>query len=294
MPGSDGYFDLSQKIHVFSDRTPMEFVHRRNYESSTNYRLHLNNYIEVYVYISGEADYIVADEYYHLRQGDIVVINPHDVHAVVLKEPCDYERFYILIPVDTFSGYTYNPLAKILNRPADASAVISLDAEKWQSAKQMLYEASRLCAAVTDSRAQMQIYALLMQFMCLVDSQALERKADHAEINPDALPQKVKDILEYIHEDLPTITSVNMIADRFGITVPYLSALFKKHIGVPLNMYLRLTRIGLAKRLLEEGASVTYACYESGFSDCSYFIKCFRQCEHITPYQYRNKLLGKN
>jgi AraC-like DNA-binding protein len=69
-----------------------------------------------------------------------------------------------------------------------------------------------------------------------------------------------------------------------------LSAVFRKHIGVPLVSYLQARKIALAKQLLEEGRSVTYACYESGFSDCSYFIMRFHKKFGMTPYKYQRSL----
>jgi methylphosphotriester-DNA--protein-cysteine methyltransferase len=66
-----------------------------------------------------------------------------------------------------------------------------------------------------------------------------------------------------------------------------MSALFSKHIGVTVREYLRIRKVGLAKQLLDGGASVTFACYESGFGDCSYFIKCFKQYTGLTPLQYK-------
>ena len=62
-------------------------------------------------------------------------------------------------------------------------------------------------------------------------------------------------------------------------------------MGVPLVTYLQTRKIVLAKQMLEEGRSVTYACYESGFSDCSYFIMRFRKKFDITP-ERRRELMG--
>ena len=57
-----------------------------------------------------------------------------------------------------------------------------------------------------------------------------------------------------------------------------------------LTLLYQISSLCLAKRILEQGASVTEACYESGFNDCSYFIKCFRKSVGFTPYQYRKQV----
>ncbi|MCC8102873.1 MAG: helix-turn-helix transcriptional regulator, partial [Clostridiales bacterium] len=39
---------------------------------------------------------------------------------------------------------------------------------------------------------------------------------------------------------------------------------------------------------------VTDICYQSGFSNVSYFIKCFRKTFGVTPKQYRTQQLANN
>ena len=50
--------------------------------------------------------------------------------------------------------------------------------------------------------------------------------------------------------------------------------------------YLIRLRITRAKRLLEDGRSVSDAAQESGFSDIYYFSNVFKKCEGQSPRQY--------
>ena len=79
---------------------------------------------------------------------------------------------------------------------------------------------------------------------------------------------------------------------RFGISEPYASRLFKKHIGKGLKRYMIVRKIGHAKKLLDGGSTVTETCFACGFNDCSYFIKVFKSYTGVTPYKYQ--LLSKN
>ena len=45
--------------------------------------LHLNNHLELYVYVSGKHQYIVDNRLYDLRRGDIVIIGPRQVHKAL-------------------------------------------------------------------------------------------------------------------------------------------------------------------------------------------------------------------
>ena len=99
----------------------------------------------------------------------------------------------------------------------------------------------------------------------------------------------IKNILTYISTSAPDITGAADIAEKFHISAPYLSAVFKQYVGVTVNSYLRAKKIAVAKELLRDGQSVSYACYASGFSDSSYFIKVFKACTGVTPKKYRDE-----
>jgi AraC family transcriptional regulator len=58
---------------------------------------------------------------------------------------------------------------------------------------------------------------------------------------------------------------------------PFLFArLFRELHGVPPHKYLVRVRLAYARKLLEDGLSVTATCYASGFNNLSHFIRTFR------------------
>ena len=272
------------RLKLSKTQEPLTFVYKKSCESPDSHALHINNYVEVFIYISGDVDYIVGESYYTLKQGDIILINPHEVHKAVVKSTAVYERFYILIPVDAFLGLTFDPLQKILNRPENASAVVSLSASEWSIIKPLLYSIDRLVTNGGDSES-LAACSKIIELMCTVDACGQTAKNEQTR-NVGQLPLLIKDALGYIDRNLTEIPSVADIADRLHVTLPYLSSMFKAHIGVNINSYIRIRRVAFAKRLLDDGATVTEACFDSGFSDCSYFIKCFRQHIGTTPLKY--------
>ncbi len=77
-------------------------------------------------------------------------------------------------------------------------------------------------------------------------------------------------------------------ASAVGISVPYLSTMFKLETGVSFKEYLTGLRIEDAKRLLihtsDSLGSISFAC---GFEDQSYFTKVFRKSVGINPSRFR-------
>lgn len=56
-----------------------------------------------------------------------------------------------------------------------------------------------------------------------------------------------------------------------------------------IYQYIVNIRINNAKIMLENGETVTNACYFSGFEDCSNFISTFKKIVGITPFKYKNQ-----
>jgi AraC-like DNA-binding protein len=95
--------------------------------------------------------------------------------------------------------------------------------------------------------------------------------------------------LAFVAANTATIQTTAQIAAELGLTPQYLSAYFSQHIGTPLKIYVQAKKIALAKDLLDRGADVTGACFDSGFNDCSYFIRVFKKYVGMTPLRYRQR-----
>lgn len=281
------YFEKHLKIDLLEGAEPIRFVHKRSFDRPDSFQLHLNNYLELYVFSEGEVNYTVGNDCFHLSRGDVLAISPHEVHVPVLCRPCEYERFYLLIPLNSFKNYRMDPLSPLLTRKR---ALLSLDTKKRSRVLGVLCEISALCDESATDLTRLTALGLLHQLLAML---ADEDDNDNATfVPPSGIPELVRHILQYIVCFPREIVSVADIAEHFHISAPYLSALFKKHVGVTVSSYLRIQRIALAKRLLEQGHSVSFVCFECGFSDSSHFIKHFKEFVGVTPHVYKMQKQG--
>lgn len=92
--------------------------------------------------------------------------------------------------------------------------------------------------------------------------------------------------LEYVNTHMTEDISVQDIANALNISRSYLSHEFKKNTGYGLWNYVITKRLVYAQKLIFCGASVTEACYESGFHDYAHFIKSFTKTFGSSPKQY--------
>jgi len=106
----------------------------------------------------------------------------------------------------------------------------------------------------------------------------------------DALPLRlVRKLDAYIAENRDADIPNTELAAVFGYHPFYLSQLMKSKTGLTLRQYVAAYRFRLAKTLLENtDASVSDIAMQLGFSDASYFTKCFKKEVGLTPKEYRN------
>jgi two-component system response regulator YesN len=82
--------------------------------------------------------------------------------------------------------------------------------------------------------------------------------------------------------------SLNIIANKIGLTPAYVSKLFKQELGISYIDYITDLRINRAKELLE---SHNYKIYEIsemiGYNNTNYFIYLFKKHVGISPAEYR-------
>ncbi|MBB6481454.1 response regulator transcription factor [Spirochaeta isovalerica] len=104
--------------------------------------------------------------------------------------------------------------------------------------------------------------------------------------------QKLLDkAVQFIHGnyDDPKI-SMETVCDELGISISYMSLLFKKHKETTFVKYLTGVRIDRAKELLKlTGDRIVEIASKCGFSDVYYFSHCFKKYMGVSPKKYREE-----
>ena len=270
------------KIPVIQEGVPVRFVYHRNTDKPENHTLHINNYLELYVFVRGNHQYIVENRLYELKRGDMILIHPRQVHKALPLQTCEYERFYLLLDADVFSGLAVDPLKPILSAISHKGNLISPDPQTREEVLRLLY-------GIRDSveRQDGQLWALGAVLALLDICSHQLRLVQPGPETISSVPELLKKILDYVTRNAPSIQSVAQIAHDLGMTPQYLSTYFSRQIGTPLKIYVQAKKIALAKDLLDQGADVTTACFDCGFNDCSYFIRVFKKYIGVTPLRYR-------
>ena len=119
--------------------------------------------------------------------------------------------------------------------------------------------------------------------LCFTENESLK-------LGEYTIPDKLKQIHEYIRENYFRKISLEDLADRFFISKFHLSREYKKIYGITLGNALTNLRLSHAKSMLRfSDDSVDTIALSCGFQDTGYFIKVFKKAENMTPLQYRKK-----
>jgi AraC family transcriptional regulator len=80
--------------------------------------------------------------------------------------------------------------------------------------------------------------------------------------------------------------SLISLARFVGMSPFHFARVFRELAGVPPHRYLLQVRLKTAASQLRQGASVTDACFNTGFSNLSHFIRLFRRTYGVSPRRY--------
>lgn len=98
----------------------------------------------------------------------------------------------------------------------------------------------------------------------------------------------VNEIVDYIEEHYDDWQlSGKMFADKYQVSVSYLSQIFKREKGIGLLDYVNQVRYKKAKILLNKGMSVQEIAQRVGFATTQPLRRVFLQFEGVTPSQSR-------
>ena len=95
-------------------------------------------------------------------------------------------------------------------------------------------------------------------------------------------------IAEYIDKHYFEELTVEKLASMCGMSHSTFSLHFRRRYGMTCREYINATRISVAENmLLFSDHDVAFIAQEVGYSDCSYFIRCYKKLKGITPKQAR-------
>ena len=267
-------------------RDSFEVFHYREPRPNT-VEVHHHDFYEVYYLLSGEVEYWVEGRIIRMQPGDLLLINPLELHRPILGEDkAVYERIVLWIDREYLENLfadrmqlsrcfdTTQPAHTHLIRPA-VSERSALTARLGELVREFY---SR------EYGSELSAYGLFLQFMV-----QLNRMASHTEKKQEETQQLsdlVQKTLAYIGENLHETITLEDLASQFYVSKYYLSHAFTREVGVSVYRYIMMRRLLMARQLLSSGESAGQVCRSCGFSDYASFYRAFKSEYGISPRQF--------
>ena len=245
---------------------------------------HCHSDFEILYFTNGIAEYVINNNTYSISAGDMLLINPYDVHYGTT--PADQKNFsyycidfdinlisdelFNIFPPDKFRFKNYISAQECIN--------VLPYFENIHHAYTNTYDGWKLNVKGN---------------LCLLFSLLFQNKDYYAE-NADN-NNFTKTVFEYIEENYAKPIGTKDIAKHLSYNPSYFCRCFKQNFSCTFSEFLNIFRIKQAVSLIENGyTKVSELTTMVGFNNFSYFANTFKKHIGILPSEYIKKLKKQN
>ncbi|NOI79479.1 AraC family transcriptional regulator [Vibrio tubiashii] len=262
----------------FKQSTALPWIEMRIASQSTAcYAAHSHDEFSFGIIQQGKADYRNHNSTHHIGRGDIVTINPADVHS------CNPEAgtwSYSMLFVDTKQMGAIQ--REILGQfQAGYSADYTPFRHAFERSEPIKNHYLALFNDLQSEASQLQVQTRLYDFIEAVHAQS------SMEVKPSP-SSSLKRVQEKLLDDVSQIHQLDHLAQEAQMSRYQLLRAFKHYYGLPPHAYLMDEKIKRAKVMLKSGQEIAEVAQELGFSDQAHFQRQFKKKIAVTPKFYQS------
>lgn len=244
---------------------------------------HYHDFYKVLIFLNGNVSYSIEGKYFDLQPEDVVLVSAGEIHRPVIHSNAPYERIIVYLSRDFFENYRGDDfdLFHCFQEAASAgSNLIRIEETARPYFTALNKELAKSCqghefAGYLYQKVKFVEYLILLNRSLLSHNTSCVLASDYN--------QTVLNIMNYINEHITEDLDIDFIAEHFYLTRFYIMHLFKSETGITIGKYITEKRLFMARKLIQNGTSVTDACYQSGFRNYSAFYRAFKNKYHYSP-----------
>ena len=250
---------------------------------------HWHPEIELTLIMSGEIEYHVNENTYHLKQGDILFGNSSTLHAGYRKgnQTCTY--LSITFHPRFLYGYENSILQMkyidfITSNSMWGSLLLNSETPFYSEvlfAMQKIHEMSQ--STPLDYELQTQILLLRIWQKLYQHFSSLPQKEESSA----SYLERLRTIISYIEKNYNQEITLEDISSNVNICKSECCRFFKKHMSMTIFDYILLYRIQKSLPLLRDGENITKVAGMVGFASPSYYSSIFKKYMKCTPREYK-------
>lgn len=280
MPISAQRFDSRQSMK----NKRFEVFHYRD-KKMDNVGIHHHDFFEVYFFLSGRVSFKVEGRSYHLEPGDLLLINPQELHQPDIGTDAVYERIVLWIDrtyLASLCAAADTDLTACFDNELPGHTNLLRPGKLRRAALGQLLD--RLAQEYYSEGLGSFAYAqgLLIQFM--VELNRLAQSAGHTEKQEE--PDLISRVLAYIGNHYQESITLESLAAHFFVSKYHLSHEFSHRVGTSIYRYVIFRRLLQARELMIAGQTPGEVYQNCGFGDYANFYRAFKGEYGISPREF--------
>lgn len=243
----------------------------------------------IMIVLNGNIDLSFRKKVHHLKQNDIIIVNPCETHAAFSTDP-DAVLFCLSFARQAFREVLPQGMKCHFKYISDEASGNDSACRQLRFLCALMADAAAFPSRVSEMTAR-GAFNLLRALLLSEFSPDISQRRTSANIDTTTQKKIINELSRRYSEKI----TLEEVALKYGYNRTYLSGAFKKVIGVNLYEYLTMIRFRQAVReLTETEKTLTNIAYDCGFPEPKTFNRIFRENFGILPAEYKNILKQNN
>ncbi|MCU0535849.1 MAG: AraC family transcriptional regulator [Hydrococcus sp. Prado102] len=228
-----------------------------------------------------QGEYNYRGAWHQIPKGSLSIIHPGEVHAPSEKTYVPAPANYLMMSASSeiIQAVALELAEKPIEIPFFAEPFL-LDTEIAQAYSHLHFLAEQ---SATELEQDSALLFLLTQLMT-------RHAQDRLQISPlkSARPAIMR-VRDFIQAHFAENISLKQLSEIAQLSRFHLCRMFRHEIGIPPHTYQMQIRVDYAKRLINQGKSLTQIAAIAGFYDQSHFGRHFKRITGVSPNHYRRQ-----
>ncbi len=252
---SDSYYSMGD----WNTSTPTNF----------QFQLHFHDQYEIFLFLEGDAKYIVEERSYTLEPGDIIIIRKHEMHRIYHNSPTRYQRCVLMVSPEFFQKHNCQDYeAQFLKAVVGTDNKIAAEIVRSSGLYDAFVRYRKYSEDCTVDKNAPILISTIIEILYLINKITGFSTSD---FNTDP----IKDVILYLNNRYTDDISLDMLAEKFFLSKYYLCRAFRKATGLTVHEYICRKRLAIIRELRAEGRSLSEAAMMAGFHDYSCFYRAY-------------------
>lgn len=266
-------------FHTENENFKIEYKLNKNLSENhlkREFKLHSHDSIELFLFLSGNASFVIDGALYNLSPYDILVIPQYKLHHAIPNSGDIFERLIINIDISFFE----------YNRCPEYQGFLD-EITNYKNKIPAYFIKQTNIPYISDSLKDLILKKHKINPNPVINSKLVEliyflNNNTHFE-SFNSRNKLVQTIISYIDENYCSDISLDSLAQTLSYSKNHMCRIFKKSTGMTINSYINMKRFNNVKELCKKGENLTSACFDSGFNSYATFYSAYIKSNGCSP-----------